>query len=193
MPVNFAGKRYSSHAWKKALKSNEGIFKRIIPTTRYLGPHLTDSNEFIGDALGQEAGQFETETTPFQRNAFQKLEKSDPEKAWEYLLTICNAIDKWKQDIDVLQQFLKSLKQEEKELEKEEDEVEDAEKIKLYLPDAIRRHFPDVFAKIDIDWKNLDALHQDLIIALQKIEGLEEKLENYFKDLKKRHLGFLFD
>ena len=118
MSVTILGKRYSNHAWKKGLKSDEGIFKRVIPTTKYLGLCLTNSNRFLGDALGLEAAEFETKATAYQIKVFQELGKSDPEKAEEYRLTISNAIDTWKKDISVLQQFLKSLKQEEEELEK---------------------------------------------------------------------------
>ncbi len=192
MTISVAGKRYSEHEWKDALKSNNGMFAKINVRPAYLGPQLTKELEITGDFLAIEKAVFDKYATPFQRNAFDEIEKQSEEKANEYLLTICGAIDKWKQDVRVLQDFLTALKEEKKELTKEEKTVHKAELI-FHVPDVLRRRMPEVFAKLELDVGNIEVFLYDLKNAEEQIEFLEKKINIYLADLKKnRHFGFLF-
>jgi len=192
MSISIAGKRYSDREWKEALQSNEGLFAKLKVSPSYAGPQLTKDLEITGDVLAFERSIFEKYASQFQVNVFDEIRKQSEEKANEYLLTICGAIDKWKQDVKVLQDFLAALKEEKKELRNEEKTVHKAEII-FHIPDVLRRRMPEVFAKLELDVGNIEVFLHDLKNAEEKIEFLEKRINIYLADLKKnRHFGFLF-
>ncbi|MBW3016903.1 hypothetical protein KY316_00900 [Candidatus Woesearchaeota archaeon] len=192
MHIKIFGKAYSEHEWKKALASNEGIFSRIKLQPQYLGPQLTETFEITGDFMGLENSIFEKYATPFQHKAFDELEKQSREKANEYLLTICGAIDKWRQDVRVLQDFLTALREEEHELKEEEKTVHRAEVI-LHFPEVLKRRLPELFAKLEAGLKNMDTFLNEVRAAEKQIEYIEKKIEAYLESLRtKMHFGFLF-
>jgi len=142
----------SESEWKRKLASDEGLFKRIKYHPPYLGPQIkAEENEnekaelvIEGDLLWMEKAALE-HATPFQRNFYDELEKADPEWANEYLLTIVNAIEKWKEDIKILENFISMLKEEEHIFEEEEYKVRNVEELRKKLPSVIAKHLPNYF------------------------------------------------
>lgn len=191
-----AGKEYSEREWKRALNSNQEIFKVIAKHPNYAGPHLyhDEENEMIeGDTLGTELATLNFYGTDQQRLAYEDLRRQDEGKAAEYLLTIVGAMDRWKEDIKVLRELLYALRKEERVLVKEERTVERAEVIKTKVPDTLKKHLPEVYRVLKRDFANLDVFLNDLQLAVKKITDLENLLDSYLTGLQAKGMKFLFE
>jgi len=192
------GEWIGKREWKKKLASNKGLFKKVEVKAPFAGPHLkidkTGREEVIGDMGEFEESIFVMYATPFQYKFYNDLKKQDIEAANEYMFTITGAVDKWKEDIKVLQNFLDVLRKEENLFVDEEKRIETIEEIKEKLPRIIEEHLPATFQKIRADLKDMDKFLKDLEVAVEKMQELEKFIKDYFEYLKeKRRLGFLFE
>jgi len=197
--VRIFDEEISEREWKKRLASNEGLFRRLESKAEFVGPTLvrkegTGKEEILGDTMSIETSIFYGYTTQFQQKLHEQLEKEDPEKANEYLLTIAGAIDKWKDDIKVLQNFLALVRREEKLFKDEERKIQVIEEIKNKLPAVIEKHLPDAFKTIKGHLSDMDRFLADLEYTIEKMQELEKFVSEYLEFLKgKGHMGFLFE
>ncbi|MCF7872018.1 transposase [Candidatus Woesearchaeota archaeon] len=171
--------------WKELLTSqNNPLFKRIKHKSPIIGPHTTKEGKVVGDLLAMENNHFETYATEEQKQYYNELLKINKPRAYEYLLTITNSIDIWKQDLqaiwyvralltteaDSFKQRLRQLKESLKE-----------EQIKE-IPNSLKRHIPEQIFDIEIEE----------IIKIAKIEEKEKALTEYLKKIGEQ-MPFLFE
>jgi argonaute-like protein implicated in RNA metabolism and viral defense len=181
--------------WKRKLASDKGLFERIPYKAPVTGPYLArvQNKETIqGDTMTIEENIFDNFAKPFQKRFHEQLEKEDPEKAKEYLLTIIKATDKWKKDVGVLQNFLGLLRQEEGLFKEEERKIEVVEELQKHLPAIIEKHIPEAFETIKGHLNDMDRFISDLEFGIRKMHDLEKFISDYLEFLKE-HMGFLFE
>lgn len=177
------------------LEKGDGfLFKKIDKKSPAIGPNLTDDNKIMGDVLAVEISFFYMHSTKEQTEFYEQLQKESEQESYRYLLTITNSLDIWKQDIKQLNELLHELLKDEGEIKKEELDVSTLrkrEELASRIPEVLKRHFPQVFEKIEKDYNDMDVLINDLKDAESKVHYLEEMIKNYLAKLRKI-MPFLF-
>ena len=190
--VTISGIEYSEKEWKKAIKSNDGLFKRLnsVPSN-IQGPQLTKEGDIQGDSGAIENMDLNLCTSE-QQNAFEQLRQQDKVKAWQFLFVITNAYIVWKKDIEELNDILLHLQIEEKELLSEEELIRKAEKIKDKMDPVIERHFPGEFTKLREDLSDLEEFAKDIETAVSHFKAIEIRIKQHLEVIKKG-FPFLFE
>jgi hypothetical protein len=189
--VKVKGIAYSEREWKKALKSNRGLFKRLGSVPRNIaGPTLTADFDITGDAGMMEITDVRL-CSEEQQAFFQELVGQDHIKAMQYAFTITNADKVWQKKIASLQTFLKHVKLEEEELLDEEIIVSRAEKMRSKLDPELEKYFPEDYKALKNDIDNLEKFRNDLEKAVSHLKIVEKKINTHLAQIQ-ANFPFLF-
>jgi len=182
--------------WIEKLESKDPLFKITNKNTNpIIGPSLTDSGTIVGDALVMESTLFGSSANEEQQKFYNQLLKDNITAAKEYLLYVSGAINKWKEDMEILELTDKYLKIKNSKIKNEEKILEKLEKLDahLKLPEILKKHVKKLFDKINFSNEDsFEEVMKKLENAHQFIEHEEEKIENYISKTKKE-LPFLFE
>jgi hypothetical protein len=181
--------------WKQMLRSNKGLFQvRGRHTPQRPGPHMTDTGEITGGLGFMENIFFSKICTEEQAEFFEELISINPAAAREFMFTINNSIDIWKEDISLLEFALRNLEKEDRAMHFKEQLIQKAnkKKITVKLPSVLKRHFPPLFNDVELEGIEL----KELIIKIKSMEEKVEAGEHYIKDYLntiRKEMPFLFD
>ena len=197
--VQILGKDYNEKEWKSALRSNEGIFKRLAkPPKNIVGPtivknlHAQGSIDIVGDMGAMEIADIGM-CSEKQQFVFHYLIDNDYKKAVEYAFTITNADIVWKKKIEFLRSLLAHIKVEEGEILNEEAVVEKAERIKGKLIDPeLEKYFPEDFNTLRKDIADLEKFARDLENVESHLEAVEKRINEHLAHIE-AHFPFLFE
>jgi hypothetical protein len=193
--VTVMGVEFSERKWKKAIKSNKGLFKRSSKMpAMVVGPTLTENFGMEGYGASMEITANLPHCTEEQNKLFQNLMAAgDIDKATEYVFTITNVDIVWKKKIDLIEGLLSHVEKEEEELLDEETIIRRAESMRERLIDPeLERYFGEDFRAIREDIGNLEKFKRDIDKAESHLHAVEEKLREHLV-LLKRHYKFLFE
>src|SRR3989338_5302489 len=157
----------SAMEWKQCLAdSRDELFYRQNGTATIIGPTLDDSCKVIGDAFAVETFYFMGVAKPTQKDFYQELLDRNPVAAKEYLLVVSGTLHRWQKDMRWLSIAAEYLDEENQFLQQEQDFIqkENGHGSKKF-PDALKRHFPQLFSDIDFTGLSLEG-------ALQKVKVL---------------------
>ncbi|MBI2146760.1 hypothetical protein HYU22_05470 [Candidatus Woesearchaeota archaeon] len=184
----------SEMEWKRCLgDSGELLFKRQNGTSAIIGPTLDDSGKVIGDAFAVETMHFMDIAQPEQRDFYLELLEVNQTAAKEYLLTVSGTFERWRKDVMWLNVALKYLREEGQFLRQEQQFIQQENGYgSKTFPDALKRHFPQLFYDIDFTGLSLDGALQRVKTLLEEQVLPEERyLDNYLSRME-REMPFLF-
>ncbi len=177
--------------WKRKLHSNLGLFLKLPPAPpQCIGPMLDSHGKVSGDSAMLETAYFVKRASPEQIRFYEELIEVNVPAGYEYLLTLCQSLSRWKNDFRWLLVALQYLKNEEHCLEEETALIQQAAR---KSPEALTRHFPQLFHDLDVAGLGFeDMLSRIKTILEEKIRPEEKYLKTYLA-LKKREMPFLFE
>ncbi len=193
--------KLSPTTWKQYLTdSGNGfgdmpeLFRRMNGTSpEIVGPTLDSSGKVTGDLFLTETLRFMDYAGEAQRNLYQQLLDVNQVAAKEYLLTISGSIDRWKKDVKWLNLALGYLREEGEFLRGEaEFMLQENTHGSKNFPDALKRHFPQLFYDIDFTGLSLEGALQKVKLLLEEVEPEEKYLEDYLTNLQ-QEMPFLFE
>lgn len=185
--------RLSEREWHALLSSNTGLFRRGPPHPNAIGPRLQSDGEVTGDIELIERVHFEQHAQDNQKRLLAVLEKENEQAYHEYLLTITQTIDIWRNDARMLQRLLRYLKKKEHDIETRKEDIDRSRILDPHELDGIvRRHFQPFVQRLSQEDTDM---HQRIIAVFnekeKKIRGLEQYLERYLERLRQK-MPFLF-
>lgn len=195
--------RLSPTLWKQYLTGFENgfereyapeLFRRMKTTSPgIVGPTLDSLGKVTGDLFLMETLRFVDYAREAQRDLYQQLLDVNQVAAKEYLLTISGSIDRWKKDVKWLNLALGYLRDESDFLHQEVEFIgqENGHGSKNF-PDALKRHFPQLFYDIDFTGLSLEGALQKVKLLLEEVEPREAYLEDYLTRLQSE-MPFLFE
>ncbi len=179
--------------WKRMLRSNKGLFQvRGRPTSQRSGPHMTDTGEITGGLGFMENVFFSKVCTKEQAEFFEEFISINPAAAREFMLTINNSIDTWKEDIRLLEFALKNLERENWDMHFKEKLIQEAnkKKVTVKLPPVLKRHFPQLFNDVELEGIELKELIRKIKSMEEKVEAEEHYIKDYLNTIRKE-MAFL--
>jgi len=181
----FVHKEPDIRTWKEELITQASpLFKRINKKSPVAGPHATKSGGISGNVLWTEKNYFDAYATEEQKKYYAHLKETNMPRADEYLLTITDSIDTWKQDIEIIEYIKKLLKMEENNFDAQLKKLKEDlvhEQLKR-IPAALKKHIPEHIFDIDLND----------IQSIAKLAEKEKALTNYLNKLREE-MPFLFE
>ena len=184
----FVHKEPDIRTWKEELITQASpLFKRINKKSPIIGPHATTSGQIIGKLFSMEEIHFYNYSTQDQKEYYEHLKKTNIPRAYEYLLTITNSIDMWKQDIQAIEYVRAMLTTEEesfklrlKTLKKNLEE----EQLKR-IPAILKKHIPEHIFDIDLnDIQSIAKLAEKEKVLTDYLNEVHEKMPFLFEDMR---------
>lgn len=197
--------------WLKYLYSDKGLFKRHNGAAQIVGPSVTDDGSITGDVFSMETMTFGMKCSPEQMDFYQALLKENEVRAQEYLLVMIEALDKWKDDMVKIQNFIDSVEKGEKIIEYEEDilklenDISGVSDNPVETVKSVMKHFPGIVGNgFDLGrFLNTSTLDEVREYGVKKyldvLKSAEKTLKDKVKHLKdyvdqqKRIRPFLFE
>jgi hypothetical protein len=181
--------------WKRMLRSNKGLFQvRNKFISQILGPHMTDTGVITGGLGFMENVFFSKVCTKDQAEFFEEIISINPTAAREFMFTISNSIDIWKEDIRLLEFALKKLEKEDRAMHFKENLIQEAnnKKITVKLPSVLKRHFPQLFNDVELEGIEFNELIGKIKSMEEKVEAEEHYIKDYLHAIRKV-MPFLFE
>lgn len=179
--------------WKEKLASNTGLFKKLPKPRSIIGPHIDKKDQIQGDLLAMEINYLMSKATEEQKNFFLQLMDIRHERAYEYLLTITNSIDDWKEDIQAMSYAKRFLDLKIKNVESslsnlwKNIEIEKIEKI----PSIVKKHLPEHFFDIDINERDFKQIMNNIQKSDKNAEIRCKNITDYLNK-RRKEMPFLF-
>ena len=182
--------------WNEALADEKNPLFKINRNPKPLtGPRISGPKVMSGDLFFMEETAFYGCATPNQQEFYDLLKKINPIKAKQYLLTIIDALDLWKKDMEIIEETLRALNQESSSINKEIEQL--LEKLnyaeKMNIPKALKKHIPEHMFDIDITEEHVKGASSVLTAAIiNQLEPKRRYLQD-FLEIKKKDMPFLFN
>ena len=185
----------SSSEWRQQLADsrNELFYRQNGVSVAVVGPTLDTSGRVTGDAFAMETMHFMGIARPGQKDFYQELLENNLVAAKEYLLTISSTLDRWKKDVKWLNVALQYLHSESEFLRHKQTFIqqENGYSSKMF-PEALKRHFPQLFYDIDFTGLSLPRALQRVKQLLEEHVPRERYLEDYLTRIH-QEMPFLFE